>query len=164
MVERVAADRRRRRWPARLAAASALILSLVLAGAWIWVDRSAPRHAGRVALEGLGAPVGVVRDGHGIPHVFAASAADAYLAQGFVHAQDRFAQMDGMRMVARGRLSELVGRAGLSSDRFMRGMGLVERAQARSWMEATPRCRSNCVSPAAGPSLGRRSIRCSGAS
>jgi penicillin amidase len=130
MVERVAADRRRRRWPARLAAASALILSLVLAGAWIWVDRSAPRHAGRVALEGLGAPVGVVRDGHGIPHVFAASAADAYLAQGFVHAQDRFAQMDGMRMVARGRLSELVGRAGLSSDRFMRGMGLVERAQA----------------------------------
>jgi penicillin amidase len=131
-----AADRNRvrggrlHRWLVRVGAGIALLLTLALGAGWIWLDRSAPRHAGRFELDGLAAPVDVVRDGDGVPHIFATSATDAYFAQGFVHAQDRFAQMDGMRMVARGRLAEMVGRGGLASDRFMRGMGLAGRAEA----------------------------------
>ena len=119
---------RRRRWRA-VTAAIILVLCGLAAAAWTWIDASSPRHAGEIRVAGLSAPLRVVRDANGVPHVFAAQVDDLHLAQGFVHAQDRFAQMDAMRMLARGRLAELIGTPGLANDRFMRGMGLVERAE-----------------------------------
>lgn len=130
MPDHAPAERPRRgRFLRRAALATGAILAAAALGAWAWIERSAPRVSGRVELAGLEAPVSAIRDAEGIPHVFAASAWDAYAAQGYLHAQDRFAQMDAMRMVAKGRLAELIGRTGLANDRFMRGLDLVARAE-----------------------------------
>lgn len=130
MPDQALADRPRRgRLLRRAALATGAILAAAALGAWGWVERSAPRVSGRLELAGLEAPVSAIRDTQGIPHVFATSAQDAYAAQGYLHAQDRFAQMDAMRMVARGRLAELIGRTGIANDRFMRGLDLVARAE-----------------------------------
>lgn len=92
--------------------------------------RGFPRVEGRVAVRGLSAEVQIVRDQHGVPHVFAATEADALFGQGFVHAQDRLFQMASARRLASGRLAETLGPAALGSDRFMRRVGL-HRAAAR---------------------------------
>ena len=76
----------------------------------------------------LDAPIDVLRDRYGVPHVFASSERDAFFGQGFVHAQDRLFQMDSMRRAASGRLAEWVGLPGLEADRFMRRLGFVDIA------------------------------------
>lgn len=123
----------RRRWMRRTLALLFGVLAVVVLGgppaAWIWAERSVPPRAATARIEGLSAPARVIRDRNGVAHVFAATIEDAMAAQGFVHAQDRFAQMDAMRLVARGRLAELVGAPGVASDRFMRGLDLRGRAE-----------------------------------
>ncbi|MBX7222281.1 MAG: penicillin acylase family protein [Blastocatellia bacterium] len=80
-------------------------------------------------LPGLQAPVRVVRDTEGIPHIFAKNDHDAFLAQGYIHASDRFFQMDTLRRQASGRLAELVGQSGLGSDTELRRLGLRRAAE-----------------------------------
>lgn len=74
-------------------------------------------------LPGLHAPVEVYRDELGVPHVFASTSGDLFRAQGYVHAQDRFWQMDVWRHIGAGRTAELLGPAGLETDRFLRTLG-----------------------------------------
>lgn len=136
---RAAPRRARRALPATLALL-ALSAASIGAAAWWWADRSAPVVEGRIELPGFASPVDVVRDARGVAHVRAASEDDALAAQGFVHAQDRFAQMDMMRLLARGRLAEIAGRGALASDRFMRGLG-VARGAARAVAALQPRTR-----------------------
>ncbi len=85
---------------------------------------------GDIAIASLDAPVSVVRDEQGVPHIFAEDRLDAYRALGFVHAQDRFFQMELARRTAAGRLSEVVGPLGLRGDRFMRTLGIHRLAEA----------------------------------
>ncbi len=85
---------------------------------------------GRTSAAGLDASIEVIRDEHGVPHVFACTEADALFGQGYVHAQDRLFQMELLRRVAAGRLAELAGPPLLGSDRFMRRLGLPRRAAA----------------------------------
>ncbi|MGH8734137.1 MAG: penicillin acylase family protein, partial [Burkholderiales bacterium] len=66
----------------------------------------------------------MLRDRHGIPHIYAASLDDAYFALGFVHAQDRLWQMEMSRRIGSGRLAEILGANALEADRFMRTLGL----------------------------------------
>ncbi len=96
--------------------------------ALVTAKRTLPVEDGVAEVQGLEAGVEIVRDAHGVPHVFAESAADALFGQGFVHAQDRLFQMDSTRLLAQGRLAEVGGAALLGSDRFMRRLGLAERA------------------------------------
>jgi len=65
--------------------------------------------SGSIAIAGLSAPVRVVRDRLGVPHIYAASRDDLFTAQGFVQAQDRLFQMDLWRRSAQGRVSEVLG-------------------------------------------------------
>ncbi|MDX2143922.1 MAG: penicillin acylase family protein [Rhodospirillaceae bacterium] len=88
-----------------------------------------PQTDGELKLTGLAAPVSVTRDERGVPWITAETAADAYMALGFVHAQDRFFQMEMTRRTGQGRLAEIIGRAGLGTDRFMRTLGLYRRTQ-----------------------------------
>jgi len=88
-----------------------------------------PDHAGEVTLDGPSAPIEITRDKRGIPYIRASNEADAAFALGFVHAQDRFAQMEVMRRLVSGRLSEMVGAATVESDRFMRTLGLGRLAE-----------------------------------
>jgi penicillin amidase len=71
----------------------------------------------------LQAQVTVVRDSWGIPHIYASNAHDLFLAQGYVHAQDRFWQMEFWRRIGSGRLSEILGESALEEDRFIRTVG-----------------------------------------
>ena len=112
---------------------AALILALAVAGSvyWLYLRTSLPETSGRIALAGLGAEVTVTRDAHGIPTIRAQSDADAAFALGFVHAQDRFFQMDLMRRYGAGRLAEWFGDAALPADRFMRTLGAYRAAKAQ---------------------------------
>ena len=87
------------------------------------VRRSFPRTSGMLSVPGLQAEVEVIRDDYGIPHLYAANAHDLFLAQGYVHAQDRFYQMDFWRHQTAGRLSELYGDGTADVDAFLRTLG-----------------------------------------
>jgi penicillin amidase len=96
------------------------------------VSRAAfPQTAGRLAFVGLEAPVGVHRDARGVPHVRAESERDGYFALGFVHAQDRLAQMLWLDRLARGRTAEVLGPDGLEWDRLARVIGFGALADAQ---------------------------------
>ena len=102
-----------------------LALLLVAAAATVgWLYTSLPKTAGTVEIAGPTAPIDIVRDARGVPHIFAQGETDAWFALGYVHAQDRLWQMELMRRLGAGRLAEIVGERGLQSDRFMRVLGL----------------------------------------
>ncbi len=99
---------------------AAVVLGVV---AWSTVRESLPSTEGEARLPGLSADVTVLRDDSGIPHLFGDSLDDLFRAQGYVHAQERFFEMDLRRHITAGRLSELVGSAGLETDKVVRTMG-----------------------------------------
>jgi penicillin amidase len=108
--------------------------------------RSAERAAlpaieGRIPVAGLDAPVEILRDGQGIPHVLAQSETDAWFGLGFAHAQDRLGQMLWRVRLARGRTAEIVGASGLPADRLARVLDLGGVAD-REWQEAPPESRA----------------------
>ena len=106
-----------------------VVVALSVVGAST-VRRGWPTTSGTVALPGLDGQVSVVRDAHGIPQVYADTPADLFRAQGFVTAQDRFFEMDLRRHVASGRLAELVGKAGVDTDKVVRTLGWRKVAEA----------------------------------
>lgn len=75
---------------------------------------------GTITVPGLTAPVEVLRDEWGVPHIYAQNTDDLFFAQGFVVAQDRLWQMELWRRTGEGRVAELVGPAGLPHDRLIR--------------------------------------------
>ena len=79
-----------------------------------------PQISGVIEIVGLSAPVRVVRDRWGVPHIFADSQDDLFFAQGFVQAQDRLFQMDLWRRAALGRLSEVLGANFIDRDTMTR--------------------------------------------
>ena len=135
--------RRRFRWLRRvLFAIAALILLAVLAvvGGVLWLHGAAkaslPQLDGEIHLSGAGsapvlsAPVIVRRDGHGVPHIDAATQTDLFVAQGYVTAQDRLWQMDLYRRNAAGELAEVLGATLVGHDKAQRVLGF-ERAADR---------------------------------
>jgi penicillin amidase len=119
--------RRPRRLLRRLGLGLAVLLGLLLlvavaGGLWFRsrMEASLPQLAGEAALAELAAAVEVERDALGVPTIRAASREDAARALGFLHAQDRFFQMDLLRRSAAGELAEVVGSAVVESDREIR--------------------------------------------
>ncbi|OUL22947.1 penicillin acylase family protein [Nostoc sp. RF31YmG] len=107
-----------------------LVLGLLLAGfATYTVRQSFPVENGAIALSGLKAEVTVQRDRWGVPHIYAANSHDLFMAQGYIHAQDRFWQMDFWRHIGSGRLSEMFGSSQLATDKYLRTMGWARVAQ-----------------------------------
>jgi acyl-homoserine lactone acylase PvdQ len=101
-----------------------IALALVLLVAGILLVRSSfPRTRGTIQLDGLQAPVQVLRDARGVPNIYAANMHDLFFAQGYVHAQDRFWQMDFWRHIGSGRLAEMFGESQLETDTFLRTLG-----------------------------------------
>jgi penicillin amidase len=115
--------------------AGIVVLALIATGFVVYtVQRSFPQLDGQVAVAGLGEEVTVQRDVLGVPTITATTADDLFFAQGYVHAQDRFWEMDFRRHVTSGRLSELFGESQLPTDRFLRTLGW--RAIAEQEVEA----------------------------
>lgn len=98
-------------------------------GGWYWVRSTLPVYEGTRTVSGLDSPVTIVRDPRAVPHIYADSMTDAYRALGYVHAQDRLWQMEAMRRMGRGRLSEVLGPVALASDRMMRLLGISRLAE-----------------------------------
>ena len=91
--------------------------------------QSFPQIDGEIQLAGLDGPVDVYRDNMGIPHIYATTLHDLFMAQGYVHAQDRFWQMDFWRHLGSGRLSEMFGEGQIETDMFLRTMGWRQTAE-----------------------------------
>src|SRR6266566_1016243 len=114
-----------------------IVVLLAILGVLGWfysVARSAlPQLDGTIRVPGLFAPVRVIRDIHGVPTIEAENLNDLYFAQGYVIAQDRLWQMDGMRRFAAGELAEVLGSGLIERDREQRILGL--RFAARRALE-----------------------------
>src|SRR4051794_36265538 len=96
-----------------------------------FIRRPLPQREGQLTLEGLKGNVEVIRDDQGVPQIYADDAEDLMRAQGYVHAQDRFFEMDVRRHITAGRLSELVGDDpdALQADAVVRTLGWRRVAQ-----------------------------------
>ncbi|MHB1023462.1 MAG: penicillin acylase family protein [Acidobacteriaceae bacterium] len=112
---------------------SGLLLLVVLAvllvfGGRLWLRHamrtSLPQMDGSLHVAGLSAPVTVLRDQHGVPHLRAANPDDLFFAQGYVTAQDRLWQMDMLRRHGAGELAEILGKGMLQHDRMQRYLQL----------------------------------------
>ena len=116
-----------------------LVIALVLGVAgWFYLEArtSLPQVDGYISVAGLTAPVSVIRDAQGVPHIRAASLHDLLFAQGYVAAQDRLWQIDSLRRAAFGELAEIVGPSALEHDRHQRL--LLYRATAERAGQALP--------------------------
>ena len=107
-----------------------MILLLLVAGVGMLLEQTLPRQNGTIRVAGAKAPIEIGRDAMGVVTVRAGSEADAAFAMGFAHAQDRLFQMDLMRRLGAGRLSEVLGAGTLRTDEFMRKLGLYRVAEA----------------------------------
>ena len=96
--------------------------------AFWYVNTKLPQRDGVFRLEGLVSPVSVRYDDRGIPHIKAANEPDLYRALGYVHAQDRWFQMEIVRRLANGELAEILGPQWVQSDRLFRTLGLASHA------------------------------------
>ncbi|MEW5990531.1 MAG: penicillin acylase family protein [Chloroflexota bacterium] len=95
----------------------------------VLTGRGLPQTSGTIRIEGLHAPVTVIRDSAGIIQIRADDPHDLFLAQGYVHAQERMWQMEVWRHISAGRLSELFGEGRVDTDRFIRTLGWRQAAE-----------------------------------
>lgn len=136
------------------------LLVLAVSVAWVasWAllrPQSPPSETLRV--DGLTRPASILRDAYGIPHIRVGSVRDAYFAEGYVVAQDRLFQLDLLRRLVAGELSEIFGRAALESDvrhRRIRPRELARRMYAA--MSADERAATDAY--AAGVNAGMKSV------
>jgi len=107
-----------------------VLIVLILLGGWFFKQKNKPVYSGDLQLNNLEQKVNVYFDEFGVPHIYAQNQHDAYVALGYVHAQDRLWQMELVRRIAAGRLSELFGEDMVDTDKFFRGIG-IERASEK---------------------------------
>jgi len=134
-----------RRLLERLIISILILLLFIIAGGggWLyWRARAClPQLDGTVQVAGLSAPVEVLRDARGVPHLRASSLDDLFFAQGYVTAQDRLWQMDLSRRLAEGELSEVFGERTQRIDIENRTLGF-RQASERALAELSPEARA----------------------
>lgn len=130
----------------RLTLGAGLASLLALAGCQTLVDQrhadSLPPAQGVQHIQGLTDSVVVRRNALGMPLIETRNEHDALFALGYVHAGDRLGQMVGLRLMAEGRLAEMLGPGVLDIDRFMRAMGLRRHAETL-YRNASPRLKQD---------------------
>ena len=110
-----------------------LLIIIVLSAIvfWFFVQSSKPMYSGELQLNSLKDQVTIYYDEIGVPHIYAQNQHDAYLSLGYVHAQDRLWQMELLRRISAGRLSEIFGEEMIKTDKLFLGLG-IEAAAERS--------------------------------
>lgn len=103
----------------------ALIVLLIIIGA-IYFNSLKPSYEGSIALKGIEKETSIYFDDYGVPHIYANNQLDAITALGYVHAQDRLWQMELIRRIAPGRLSEIFGEDMLQNDKFFISLGIEQ--------------------------------------
>ncbi len=110
-----------------------ILVMITLAGGMIYLNhikmKAVPDYNANVDLEHLEEPVTVYRDSLGIPHIYASNEMDLYRTVGYVMAQDRLWQMDLMRRVTTGRLSEILDPSLVDVDQLFRALNFSEKSK-----------------------------------
>ena len=104
-----------------------ILLISVSIYAYLWYTK--PKYEGELEIKNISAETSVYFDEYGVPHIYAANEKDAMVALGYVHAQDRLWQMELLRRIAPGKLSEIFGTRALKNDQFFIGLGIEENAE-----------------------------------
>ncbi len=106
-----------------------ILLVVILAGGTMYYNSLKPSYSGNINLEKIDNETTVYFDDYGIPHIYAENELDAVTALGYVHAQDRLWQMELMRRIAPGKLSEIFGEKMLKNDQFFVSLGIEEASE-----------------------------------
>jgi len=106
-----------------------VLIALILIGGWLYFNSLKPDYSGDITLSNMENETSVYFDDYGIPHIYAQNQYDATTALGYVHAQDRLWQMELMRRIAPGRLSEIFGKDMLKNDQFFVSLGIEEASR-----------------------------------
>lgn len=105
------------------------ILAVVAIGIFIFIQKLKPQYSGEVALAQLGNSVEVYYDKYGIPHIYGQSEKDVFKTLGYVHAQDRLWQMELLRRIAPGKLSQVFGKDMIITDKFLLSLGIDDASE-----------------------------------
>lgn len=104
-----------------------LVVGIIIVGN---INKGAmPVYEGELQLAGIEAPVEVFRDDRGIPHIYAETEADLYIAVGYIMAQERLWQMDLIRRATTGELSEIFGEDYVQTDLFLRSLRMTQKSK-----------------------------------
>lgn len=117
------------KWFKRILIGILILLLLAAAIIYFYFKSTKPKYSGNLSFSNLKEKVEVKYDKYGIPHIYAQSERDAYLTLGWVHAQDRLFQMEMIRRVAYGQLSEILGEPLIDFDKSMLTLGIGEMAE-----------------------------------
>ncbi|MGN6182584.1 MAG: penicillin acylase family protein [Thermoanaerobaculia bacterium] len=117
------------RWFLRIVVALVLLILLLWFGGRWYLSRSVMAYSGTVK-SGVSAPVEITFDARGIPQVWAKTDRDAFFAIGYLHANERLFQLELVRRLSRGELSEVFGVIAYDTDVFQRQIGFARRAKA----------------------------------
>jgi penicillin amidase len=105
------------------------IIFILFIGVWWYLNSLKPTYKGNLPLSGIQNETTVYFDDYGIPHIYAKNQVDAMTALGYAHAQDRLFQMELIRRIAPGKLSELFGEKMLKNDKFFVSLGIEEASE-----------------------------------
>ncbi|MEE9408590.1 MAG: penicillin acylase family protein [Polaribacter sp.] len=103
-----------------------ILIVLVFVSVWLYSKTYKPNYSGEIELKNISEEVIIHFDDIGVPHINAKNQQDAYVALGYVHAQDRLWQMELIRRIAAGRLSEIFGEKLIRTDKLFSGLGIEE--------------------------------------
>ncbi|WP_298394463.1 penicillin acylase family protein [Flavobacterium sp.] len=106
-----------------------LLIVILSAVIYIYLQSTKPQYEGEIAIKNISKNTEVYFDDYGIPHIYAVNQKEAQVVLGYVHAQDRLWQMELMRRIAAGRLSELFGNKVSKTDMFFAGLGIDENSE-----------------------------------
>lgn len=106
-----------------------LLFVLVLAAGWIYLKHTAPKYKGEITLAALEQAVQITYDKFGVPYIHAQNAHDAYYALGYAHAQERLFQMEMIRRLSSGQLSEILGPDLVGVDKSMLALGIRDMGE-----------------------------------
>lgn len=109
---------------------SLLLLVVVIGiGIYAYLYSTKPQYEGELPLKNITSETQVYFDEHGVPHIYANNQKDALTALGYVHAQDRLWQMELLRRIAPGKLSEIFGKVTLDNDKLFLALGIDEHSE-----------------------------------
>lgn len=106
-----------------------MFVVVILLSIYTYLLYTKPTYEGELSLKHIQKETTIFFDDYGVPHIYAATENDAMIALGYVHAQDRLWQMELMRRIAPGRLSEIFGSVMLKNDTFFSGLGIDEASE-----------------------------------
>lgn len=106
-----------------------LFFTVIIVLLFGYLQTTKPQYKGEITLKNISKETNVYFDEYGIPHIYAQNHQDAMVALGYVHAQDRLWQMELLRRIAPGKLSEIFGTKALKNDIFFAGLGIDEASE-----------------------------------